>query len=162
MKVLNTTEETTASQRKELLATALHRHIFFGNCNWRQDMRTAETGAILSIQWSIFFRKGFWDRPSEMARELTASQHFIEYAVFWENFQTTLRRNNEIRTPYSKLISGNFVLKLYSTKSQWKKPQKYKKGREHFIGCVHAYVLLCMCTLIGIYRYCQYPAVTRE
>jgi hypothetical protein len=85
-----------------------------------------------------YFGKNCWEKPSETPRELAAAQRCIE-PMIWEILPKTSASNIVARTSFRKLVPANFMLKLYFEKCHWRKPQKYRKGREHFVNCVPFY-----------------------
>jgi len=116
------------------------------------------TGAIWTLQWSLIL-----ERFTEVSQ--------LKYQEGWQRInicevspKISTRDNTVLRTPYSELTSVNFVLKLHFEKSHWRKRQKHQGevGWEHFLSCVHMYVILWGITLICIAQYCQNPALIRE
>ena len=117
-------------------------------------------GAMWTLQWNLIL-----GRFTEVCQ--LKYQEGLERPNICEIFQkTSTRKNTVLRTPYSELISANFVLILYFEKSHWRKRQKHRGegggNREHFLSCVRIYVLLWGITLFCISQYCQHPAVIRK
>jgi hypothetical protein len=116
------------------------------------------TEPIWTLQWSLTL-----ERFTEVS--------YLKYQEGWQwpnicdIFPKTPTMNNTVlRTPYSELISVNFMLKLYFEKSHWRKRYKHQRWGwgEHYLSFVRIYVLLRGITLICIAQYCQHPAVTSE
>jgi hypothetical protein len=91
-----------------------------------EEMWTNWTGAIWTLQWSLML-----ERFTEV-RHPKCQEGWKRLKICKIFQKTSTSKSTVLRTPYSELISVNFLLKLYFEKSHWRKRQKHRGGLRTF------------------------------